>query len=121
MADQSFHSTKLQGWLERIRAGDAAAREELLRCVGERLEALTRTMLRGFPAVKRWDDTGDVFQGAVLRLLRCLRDVEMASTRDFMNLAAVQIRRELLDLARLYARRRRLAPPGPPVAAGEQG
>jgi RNA polymerase sigma-70 factor (ECF subfamily) len=59
-------------------------------------------MLRDFPNVRRCADTGDVFQEAVFRLLRSLRqlDAAPASVRDFLGLAAAHIRRELLDLAR---------------------
>src|SRR5262245_61539297 len=59
-------------------------------------------MLKGFPNVKRWTDTDDVLQGASLRLLRTLEQIRPESTRDFFNLAAVHVRRELLDLARHY-------------------
>ena len=59
-------------------------------------------MLRRYPAVARWAETGDVFQGAVMRLLRALEKVSPASTRDFLNLAAAIVRRELIDLARHF-------------------
>src|SRR5262245_55661084 len=98
MAEEAFHSTQLRGWLERMQAGDGSARDELLRAVGGRLERLARQMLRGFPNVKHWADTGDVLQNALIRLLRSLEAIRPASTRDFFNLATVQIRRELLDL-----------------------
>lgn len=100
MAEPSLHSQQLLDWLERLRAGDEAVRNELLQHVCGRLERLTRKMLKGFPAVKRWSETGDVLQNAILRLLRALESVDVATTRDFFSLAALQIRRELLDLAR---------------------
>jgi RNA polymerase sigma-70 factor (ECF subfamily) len=59
-------------------------------------------MLRRFPGVRRWEQTGDVLQNALLRLLRALRQVQPASVRDFFGLAAEQVRREVLDLARHY-------------------
>jgi RNA polymerase sigma-70 factor (ECF subfamily) len=40
----------------------------------------------------------------LLRLLNTLRRLEPESTRHFFNLAAVHIRRELLDLARRFRR-----------------
>jgi len=85
-----------------MRAGDPAARDELLRHVSGRLQRLTRQMLRGHPAVRRWVESGDVLQGALMRLLRALQDVQPSSMRDFFALAAQQIRRELIDLARHY-------------------
>jgi RNA polymerase sigma-70 factor (ECF subfamily) len=67
-------------------------------------------MLRRFPAVSRWEESGDLLQNAVLRLLRALREVEPASVRDFFGLAAEQMRRELLDLARRYRAQRVTGP-----------
>jgi RNA polymerase sigma-70 factor (ECF subfamily) len=110
----SFDTVHLHAYLERHRAGDRAATDALLRRVGDRLERLARTMLRGFPTVRRWADTNDVLQGALLRLLQALQATQPESTRHFANLAALHIRRELLDLARHF--RHRL---DPPCGAGE--
>src|SRR5438046_2834554 len=85
-----------------MHAGDRAARDELVRATQAQLDVLTRRMLRKFPNVRRWADTGDVFQGAVLRLLRSLESLDPADTREFMNLAAAHVRRELIDLARHF-------------------
>jgi RNA polymerase sigma-70 factor (ECF subfamily) len=60
-------------------------------------------MIRRFPAVRRWDDTDDVFQNAALRLHRALGQVPIDSTRSLMALAATQLHRELIDLARRHA------------------
>jgi RNA polymerase sigma factor (sigma-70 family) len=98
----SFHTAQLHAWLGRMRDGDTAARDELLRRVCGRLERLARKMLRGFPNVARWEQTGDVLQNALLRLLHSLQKIEPVSTASFFNLAAEHIRRELLDLARHY-------------------
>lgn len=86
----------------RLKAGDEAAREELIRAALNRLERLTRKMLRGFPSVKRWEETGDVLQNSLIRLDRALRVSAPESSRAFFGLAAEQIRRELLDLVRHY-------------------
>ena len=66
MSDPTAHTTQLLGWLERMRAGDLAARDELLRSLGDRLRRLARKMLHRFPAVQRWADTGDVLQNPVV-------------------------------------------------------
>jgi RNA polymerase sigma-70 factor (ECF subfamily) len=117
-----MQTLQMNDWLRRWRAGDAQANEELLRAAYPRLEALARSMLRGFPAVRRLNDTGDVLHNAVLRLSRSLRQLDPlpASTREFFGLAAAEIRRELLDLARSLttAKRRGELPPagsGSPV------
>jgi RNA polymerase sigma-70 factor (ECF subfamily) len=60
-------------------------------------------MTRGFPQVRRWDETDDVVQGASLRLARALDAVVPADERHLLNLIATQVRRELIDLARRYA------------------
>jgi RNA polymerase sigma-70 factor (ECF subfamily) len=102
MPNRSIDTVNLRNLLDRIQAGDLAARDELLQGSCAKLERLARKMLRGFPGVHRWADTDDVLQNAVLRLLCSLREIRPANTREFFGLAAVQIRRELLDLARHF-------------------
>jgi RNA polymerase sigma factor (sigma-70 family) len=114
--DPTFTTLQLNEYIGQLRAGDRQGADELLRCVCNRLERLARRMLKSFPNVKRWADTDDVMQSALMRLLRTLEAIRPASTRDFFNLAAVHIRRELLDLARRY--RGRLDRVSPGVAEG---
>jgi RNA polymerase sigma-70 factor (ECF subfamily) len=90
----------LEHWLERHRCGDPAARNELIRHSQERLRLLTRQMLRHYPHLQQWEDTSDVFQGALMRLARALGEVEPPTAQDFLYLAAALIRRELIDLSR---------------------
>jgi RNA polymerase sigma factor (sigma-70 family) len=100
---QDDNSTRIQGCIDRMRAGDSAARDELLAHTAERLTRLTREMLRDFPGVHNWEQTDDVFQSAALRLWRALGEVQPPTVADFLRLAAAYIRRELLDLARRYS------------------
>jgi RNA polymerase sigma-70 factor (ECF subfamily) len=93
---------QIQGWLDRLRDGDEAARKELLNCACARLTRLTRKMFKNYQRVKRWEQTDDVFQNATVRLYRALGEVRPASVQDFFRLAALNIRRELLDLAKHY-------------------
>jgi RNA polymerase sigma-70 factor (ECF subfamily) len=102
MAKAASQTVRIQGWLDRLRAGDESARKELLNCACERLTRLTRKMLKGYPRVKRWEQTDDVMQNATMRLYRALAEVRPASAGDFFRLAALNIRRELLDLAKHY-------------------
>jgi RNA polymerase sigma factor (sigma-70 family) len=102
MADAAVNTLQLNDWVDRMRAGDRAARDELLRAVCNRLERLARKMLQRFPGVHRWAETDDVLQSALLRLLRALEQVRPGSVREFFGLAAEQMRRELLDLARHF-------------------
>jgi len=92
----------IQACLDRIRGGDEAARGELLGYACERLRNLARKMLRGYPNVHRWEQTDDVLQNAAIRLHRTLQQIPVQTSLDFFRLAALNIRRELLDLARHY-------------------
>ncbi len=103
MPDGSSHTGELSDYITRLRAGDATALNELIRLAGARLEALTRRMLRDYPRVRRWAQTDDVLQNALIRLCRALQQVQPAGVREFYALATTQIRRELLDLARHYS------------------
>lgn len=103
MPDSSANTSPLLAHIARLRAGDPTALNELIRLAGERLETLTRRMLRDFPRVRRWAQTDDVLQNALIRLCRALEQVQPAGVREFYALATTQIRRELLDLARHYS------------------
>ncbi len=96
------NSAAIEGWLQQLRAGDDRARQELLNCALNRLTHLTRTMLKGFGRVRRWEQTDDVVQNSLLRLHRTLAQVQPADAAEFYRLAALSIRRELLDLAKHY-------------------
>jgi RNA polymerase sigma-70 factor (ECF subfamily) len=102
MANSSKQTVQVQGWLDRLQAGDETARKELLNCACARLTRLTRKMLKGYPRLKRWEQTDDVLQNAAMRLYRALGEVRPANPADFYRLAALNIRRELLDLAKHY-------------------
>jgi RNA polymerase sigma-70 factor (ECF subfamily) len=99
---EASSSVVLQGCLDRLRAGDRAARDELFRHATARLERLARKMLRNYPRVQRWCDADDVVQGAALRLLKALDAVQPPTVREFFGLSTEVIRRELIDLARHF-------------------
>jgi len=82
--------------------GDSTARDAVIEHTCERLRSLTSRMLRGYARVKRWSETDDVLQNAMIRLHRSLADVKPETPKQFYGLAATQIRRELIDLARHY-------------------
>jgi RNA polymerase sigma-70 factor (ECF subfamily) len=102
MAEKIVQTVLIQAWLDRLRGGDETARGELLNCACGRLRKLARKMLKGYPNVRRWEQTDDVLQNAALRLHRTLRQLPVETSRDFFRLAALHIRRELRDLARHY-------------------
>jgi RNA polymerase sigma factor (sigma-70 family) len=102
MANPSSQTVQIQALLDRLRGGDESARDELLGCACERLRNLARKMLRGYPNVRRWEQTDDVLQNTALRLRRTLQQMPVQTALDFFRLAALNIRRELLDLAKHY-------------------
>lgn len=104
MEDASHHTAVLQAWLEQLQATDGAefddVRRALINHAGDRLEKLVRKMLANYPRLRRWEQTGDVLQNALLRLHSSLSSLRPDSARQFYGLAATQIRRELIDLTR---------------------
>src|SRR5262245_18197703 len=88
--------------LLRAVGGDHKAFSQLISRVAYRLQRLTRRMLRGYPNLQRWEQTDDVYQNAVWRLYRSLQESKPESVQHFWNLAALQIRRSLIDLARRH-------------------
>jgi RNA polymerase sigma factor (sigma-70 family) len=80
-------------------------------------------MLKRDDRVGVWEQTDDVLQNAAVRLWQSLERVTPGTVDEFLGLAATQIRRELLDLARHY-----FGPQGqganqvaPALAAGPEG
>ncbi len=102
MSDPNAQISMMQQWLPLAIAGDNAALDALLHNYRDRLTYLTRRMLGDFQRVRRWAETDDVLQSALLRLVSAIKSVKPATSRDFFALMALQIRRELLDLARHY-------------------
>jgi RNA polymerase sigma-70 factor (ECF subfamily) len=102
MAEASHQPGQCEAWIERLQAGDETARAGLLGHACDQLRSLTRKMLRDFARVRRWEETDDVLQNALVRLWNALRQVTPRSVRDFYALASLQIRRVLIDLARQY-------------------
>ena len=94
--------TELRNLLDRLQSGDGSARDQLIALAQARFVALARAMMRRYPHVRRWEQTDDLLQAALVRLHRSLAEVRPESARHFDNLAAAQIRRELIDLARRY-------------------
>jgi RNA polymerase sigma factor (sigma-70 family) len=103
MASEESFAGPLSQCLEDLAAGDLAARDRIIELCSGRLRTLASRMLSRFPSVRRWDDTDDVFQNAVMRLHRALGALRVGSPREIMALAATQVHRELIDLARRHA------------------
>jgi len=102
---RSFGNTSRLGTLlERIEAGDSAAREELLAEGQERLRRMASKILGQFPALRQQGraETGMVLNDVLLNLYESFDDVQFQSPQHFINLAAQKIRFRLLDLARKH-------------------
>lgn len=121
MQSSSLNTTHLHALIDRLRQGDQAARDELIRMVQGRLQRLAKRMLGDFPAVRRHTETLGLLDNCLLRMLNALQSVQPASTRDFFRLAAVQMRRELLNLAAQLSRRREVPWENPQGAESDVG
>lgn len=77
--------------------------ESALLAVLDSLKQLSSSMLAGFPDVRRWDQTDDIFQQAAIKLLLALRESPPETQRHLQNLVALQVRRTLIDLGRRYS------------------
>jgi len=100
MSPESEPTGTLQALLDRLSNGDEEAADELIAHAMDRLSRMTRKLLRDNPRVRRWEETDDVLQNSLVRLYRALKDAKPSTERHFINLAATQIQRELIDLAR---------------------
>src|SRR4051812_9476461 len=93
-------TVQIQGLLDRFIGGDEEAKAELIRVAEGRLHVLTRQLLKGFPGGRGHDDTTGIFNEAYTRLHSSLDELKPATVRQFFGLAALEIRRTLLDIVR---------------------
>lgn len=100
MTEQNGYTTRLQNLLDRWSAGDEKAIDEIIVHSQDQLRRIASRMLAAKPHVGRWNLTDDVLQNSLIRLHRSLKVVKPDSKRAFIGLAATQIRRELIDMAR---------------------
>lgn len=96
------HTTVLARWLEQLEVGCPYAREAVIEHTCERLRNMARSMLRASPKVRRFEQTDDLLQDALIRLHRSLAEVKPTTAKEFYGLAATQLRRQLIDLARKH-------------------
>jgi RNA polymerase sigma-70 factor (ECF subfamily) len=102
MSESQFDTVLMTSLLQRWQNGDRSAADTLFLAVERRLEHLAHRMLRNFPRVRIGADSNDVLQNALIRLFQTLKSVAPSSTREFYNLAAMHIRRELIDMTRRF-------------------
>lgn len=88
--------------LDAAASGDGSAYDDLVERSRDRLQRLAHAMLRRYPRLKRWEETDDVLQLAMLKLHRSLAATRPQSARHYLKLANKQIHRTLVDLTRHY-------------------
>ena len=98
-----MNTARLHQLVDRFREGDREAANDLIRAALGRMQALARDALQRSRIARRWADSDDVLQNALLRLQGALREVRPESTRAFFGFAAEMIRRELIDLVRRFS------------------
>jgi DNA-directed RNA polymerase specialized sigma24 family protein len=98
--EPSLNTRDLTFWALGLQAGRPAAAEPVFRNIPAVVERRVRVMFGRFPRVGRFVVAEDVAQNTAVRLLRAMRDVRPASTRQFYALTNELIRRELIDLTR---------------------
>ena len=90
----------LQNLLTRFADGDATAKEDLINRAYDRLVFVVRKLLGSFSRMRVEEETAGVLNEAYPKLHKVLDEVKPATVREFMGLAALQIRRTLLDSIR---------------------
>lgn len=98
----SERTIAVESCIRRLNAGDPGVRDELIALAFDRLQRMAKKMKNDFDRLGRWEQTDDILQNASVRLLEALNHVELVDARHFYRLAALQIRRELIDLCRHY-------------------
>lgn len=89
-------------WIIRSGQGDNESFDLLIRHFSARFFDIARKMLRRNLDLKKWEDTDEVFQIAVIRLHTSIAAVKPDSIPRFLGLATTQVRRTLIDLARRH-------------------
>ena len=102
-------TVKIGAALDRLVAGDAAARDDLLARTTDRLRRLaSRTLRVGFPRVAAFEQTDDVIQTVMLRLLKGWDGVVTGEggvtlhPAEYLCRVSRLLREVLLDLARKH-------------------
>lgn len=96
-----IHTSQVPAALQLLERGDAQARSQLMAYVTDRLRRLSQDMLRSNP-VRRWENADDLMQQALVRLNRSLERARPTNARALLELAALEMRHALIDLARHY-------------------
>jgi RNA polymerase sigma-70 factor (ECF subfamily) len=102
MTESSESTDHIRRLIDRLAQGDDSACDELINDSAARVTALTRRMFQDYHRLGRWEQTDDICQNASVRLWNALKATRPATAAEFYRLAALQIRRELIDQVRRY-------------------
>ena len=95
----------IQQALDRLHAGDRAAKNDLLAYAERQLRRMTRNKFTPSNSLHRWEQTDDVLQCLQIRLSKALDQLdkkEMASPRAFFAIAATNLMWEIKNLAKKH-------------------
>lgn len=97
--NESRSTTHLQILIDRLRAGDDNAKEEIIAYAANRLVRLAKIVLADHPSARKSGvETWDVVSEATLGLMSSLRAARTEHVGGFMTLAAIIMRHRLLDI-----------------------
>jgi RNA polymerase sigma factor (sigma-70 family) len=98
-------TVQLQGLIDRAKAGDRAARRDLLdRACGRLRRLAAKIFHQSFPALEARHELDSVVHETWLRLAQALEAASPPTVVDFFRLAAHKIRQVLLDMADRHRR-----------------
>lgn len=97
----------VQSCLDRLRRGDLTARDEVITIACNRLTILARKMLNDYDRLRRYEQTDDISQNAMMRLHKALQDVQPETAVEFFGLAAHKMRQVLHDEVRFFFGRKK--------------
>jgi RNA polymerase sigma factor (sigma-70 family) len=90
----------VQSILDRMRSGDESSVQALLEATLGRLRILAQKIGSNIPAVKRYEQTDDLLQNAMIRLWKAFDRHKPTTPLDYYRLASAIMRRELIDMSR---------------------
>lgn len=97
-----LQESDLMDLLQRVRADDRNAANELIEVCCERVRQLASAQLRKFPGVRRWEETDDIAQRVFVKVAEAASRRDYESAEHFYRSTATVIRNQMIDLARHY-------------------
>ena len=102
MIDESVSADRIRLWIDRLAEGDDQACTDLINHTASAWRPSPGDMFKDFGRLGRWEQTEDICQNASMRLWNALKSTRPRTPAEFHRLAALQIRRELIDQVRRH-------------------